>query len=63
VYPARGGFENAQDHGDGGGFSRTVRTEQPYDFVARYMEGNTVNGQSVVIALRELGDRENVGQV
>ncbi len=59
---ARGGFEHAEDHVDGGGFSGAIRTEQAHDFVARYLEGNAVNGQSVVVTLGELGDGKNVGQ-
>jgi hypothetical protein len=51
---AGSGLQNAQNHIDGGGFSRSVRSQQTDDFAAVDLERNSVDGSDIPVIFSQL---------
>jgi hypothetical protein len=51
---SRGGFEDAQDHVDGGGFASAVGAEEAEDFMRADLEGEAVDSDDVAVLLAQM---------
>ena len=58
---AGGGFENAEDHVDGGGLAGAVGAEESEDLAGADLEGEVVDGVDGAVLLAQMRDGKDGG--